>query len=129
MYKNNIIVFCILCLFVGTINWYFPNMIQKEEQQFIKQKELITTYTNLKQQYSKEALKKEQNRIKEFLTAFGIKYTIKQNKRLNKDILSMDLKKSNANKVVSYILNSNILFKDMQIKKIDNYNLSFSVSY
>ena len=129
MYKNNIIIFCVLCLFVGTINWYFPNIIQKEEKHFIKQKELITKYTNLKQKYSKEVLKKEQNRIKEFLTAFGIKYTIKQNKRLNKDILSMDLKKSNANKVVSYILNSNILFKDMQIKKIDNYNLSFSISY
>jgi len=39
----------------------------------------------------------------------------------------MNLKKSNANKIITYILNSRISIENFRIKKIDKYTLFFEV--
>ncbi len=123
-YKNNIIGFLVLSVLWVSLSIYFSSEIQKDELNFIKQKELVSKYNNFKKRYSKQTLEKEKKKILEFLDVFDVKYEYKKG-----NMIDMELKKSNANKVISYILNSNLLFKDMQIKKIDDYTLSFYVKF
>ncbi len=129
MYKNNLIIFSILLLVGVVTQWYFPSEIAKYETQYIEQKKLSLKYFDLKEKYSKKSIKKEKRRIIEFLDAFGIKYTTKPTKRTKKTNLTMILKKTNANKIVSYVLNSKLIFEAITIQKIDDYTLSFSVKY
>ena len=41
----------------------------------------------------------------------------------------MELKKTDLDKVISYILESNLIIKTMKIKKIDNYTAKMDVSF
>ena len=86
-------------------------------------------YEELKHQYSKKSLKVEKEKILSFLGVFNIQYSLKQSKNKKKTILTMDLTKLNMNKVISYILNSKILFEEIKIKKKDDFTVDFKVVF
>ncbi len=129
MYRYNIIGFFALCVVWIGSSFYFSTQIEQKENEYMTKKELVIKYTNLKDKYSKKSIKENKKKIIEFLDIFNIKYKIKKSKRENRDILSMELKKSNLNKVATYIINSNIEIYKMKIEKIDKYKVSFEVVY
>ena len=124
MYKKNIIIFIVLSILWIGLSSYFSSTIAKKEKLFLEEKKLIMTFNDLESSYSKSALEKNKKKILGFLDAFDIKYTSS-----NTNTLNMKLKKTNANKIISYILNSKILFKDLKIEKIDDYTLLFSIKF
>lgn len=127
--RNNIIIFLALVITWGGLSSYFSSTIDEKEKAYIKQKDLITKYNTLKNKYSKSSIKKDKKKIFDFLNLFNISYSKTKSKRENRDVVSIELNKSNANKIISYILNSNLLFENIEIKKIDQYKLLFKVTF
>lgn len=127
--RNNIIIFLALVITWGGLSSYFSSTIDEKEKAYIKQKDLITKYNTLKNKYSKSSIEKDKKKIFDFLNLFNISYSKTKSKRENRDVVSIELNKSNANKIISYILNSNLLFENIEIKKIDQYKLLFKVTF
>ena len=127
MYRYNQIGFFVLIVVWFSSTFYFSSKIKIKEQSYIAKKELISKYDTLKNRYSKQTLEKNKKKIIEFLEIFDISYNIKKSNRVKKDILTFELKKKNVNKIISYILNSNVDIYSMKIKKIDKYKISFEV--
>ncbi len=127
MYRYNQIGFFVLIVVWFSSTFYFSSKIKIKEQEYIAKKELISKYDTLKNRYSKQTLEKNKKKIIEFLEIFDISYNIKKSNRVKKDILTFELKKKNVNKIISYILNSNVDIYSMKIKKIDKYKISFEV--
>ena len=129
MYRYGIIGFVSLCIVWIGFSFYYSSEITQKENKYLEKKELISKYNNLKDKYSKQKIRDNKKKIIEFLQTFDIKYKIKKSKRDNRDIVTLKLKKQNADKVITYILNSNVEIYKMKIEKIDKYNLSFEVVY
>ena len=127
MYRYNFIALFALAIIWFGSTFYFSSKIKIKEQEYIAKKELISKYDTLKNKYSKQTLEKNKKKIIEFLEIFDISYKIKKSNRVKKDILTLELKKNNVNKIISYILNSNVDIYSMKIKKIDKYKISFEV--
>jgi len=127
MYRNNIIGFFVLIIVWIGLSFYFSASADALEKQYKKKQELSSSYDRLKQKYSKEVIKTKKKKMIELLGVFGIEYKIKKSKKGSTDIISMVLNRSNANKIVSYIINTNLEIANMKMKKIDLYKISLEV--
>jgi len=127
MYRNNIIGFFVLIIVWIGLSFYFSASADTLEKQYKKKQELSSSYDRLKQKYSKEVIKTKKKKMIELLGVFGIEYKIKKSKKGSTDIISMVLNRSNANKIVSYIINTNLEIANMKMKKIDLYKISLEV--
>jgi len=119
--KKIYIVFFTL-LAIQITSWlYFNETIKQANEKLNDKNEIITQLYELDKTWSKKNQKLELKRIYDFLNAFDIKYEVKEKK--NKKTITLQLKKPNSNKVISFILNKNIRIKQFKLDKLDNYNL------
>jgi len=128
MYKNNIIIFISFVFIFLVSSLYFSSKIQTKQDELIKKQEQLTKYKKLQNKYSKKSLSNEQKKLMDILELFDVKFSTKKDFK-NKTKLSMELKKTDLDKVISYILESNLIIKTMKIKKIDNYTAKMDVSF
>ncbi len=127
--RNNIITFVVLIISWVGISLYFNSAISSSEESYLKERILVKKYSELKHKYSKESLKQEKEKILSFLGVFDVQYILKKSQNKKKTILSMDLSKSNMNKIISYVLNTNISFEEIKIKKKDEFTIGFKVVF
>ena len=119
--KRIYIVFLAL-IAVQIASWvYFNSAIKQANENFDEKNKIVTQLVNFDRQWSKKNQKLELKRIYDFLNAFDIKYEVKEKK--NKKTITLQLKKLNSNRVISFILNRNIKIKQFKLDKLDNYNL------
>jgi len=124
-FKKIGIVFFILVVLQTTLWFYFNSKIKTTNAQLTEKKEILSHLGVLEDKWSLKHQEAELKRVYEFLTAFDIKYATKvQNK---KKIITMHLGTKNVDKVTSFLLNKNINFKKLNIKKIDQYNIELLV--
>ena len=120
MKKIYIVFFTLLAIQIAS--WlYFNGTIKQANEKLNDKNEIITQLNNLDRKWSKKNQKMELKRIYDFLNAFNITYELKEKK--NKKTITLQVKKSNSSKVISFILNRNIKIKQFKLDKLDNYNL------
>jgi len=124
-FKKIGIVFFVLIIIQTALWFYFDSKIKTANAQLVKKQETLSTLKKLEEKWSLENQKSELNRVYDFLTAFDIKYKIKRQN--SKKIIKMRLETKNVDKVTSFLLNRNIDFKKLNIKKIDKYHIELSV--
>jgi len=119
------IVFFILILTQTSLWFYFDSKIKTTNTELTNKKEILSNLNILEEKWSLKHQKSELNRVYEFLDAFNIKYEKKEQNK-NK-IIKMSLETKNVDKVASFLLNRDINFKKLNIKKIDKYNIELLV--
>ncbi|WP_373035035.1 hypothetical protein [Sulfurimonas sp.] len=123
--KKISIVFFLLIVAQTTLWFYFNSKIKTSNTELTEKKEILSSLSVLEEKWSLKHQEDELNRVYEFLAAFDIKYETKEQNK--KKIIKMNLETKNVDKVTSFLLNKNIDFKKLNIKKIDKYNIELLV--
>lgn len=125
MVKKIATAFLVLLLAQVGSWFYFNGEIATQSAKLDKKSERLSKLKSLEEKWSQKSQAEELKRVYEFLAAFDVKYSKKEHKK--RKTLTMQLPTQNVDKVVSFILNRKIVFKEFSLKKIDNYTLEFSV--
>ena len=113
--KNILIAFLLTGLLFVIEHLYFENAIVKEQNVVEKKRALIEKLTQLESQWSKQRQHEEFQRLEDFLKGFDVHYKTSEKKRSIE--LSMQLKKTQAEKVIPFLLNRNLNLKAFSIQK------------
>ena len=114
-----------ICIAIFGVKIYFDTKINTQMTELATKQEIVGRYELLNKRWCKKTQMGELKRVKDFLSAFDVKYQIKELKK-SKEI-QMVLKQNNLDKVVEFILNRNLRFKSFSLKKTGRYTIDFKV--
>jgi len=116
-------VFLVLLLFVS--NRYFDGEIKKKDTQLNEKRELIATLTQLESRWSRKAQDEALARVFKLLDVFDVTYDLKKRREIK--IITMQLTKKNADRVLALFVHSTIRIKKIKIEKKDNFRVVLQV--
>lgn len=104
---------------------YFDGKIKSSKEEFEQKREMLGELESLGAKWSKKSQKEEYEKLLSLLGAFGVVYETKEVR--NKRVISMELQKTNADKVVSLLVNRNIEIVKLTMKRVDEYSITLEV--
>lgn len=114
-----------LAVLQGALWFYFDSKIESSKGEFVQKREMVSELESLGAKWSKKSQKEEYEKFLSLLGAFGVEYSAKEVR--DKRVVTMELQKSNADKVVSLLVNRNIEIVKLTIKRVDEFSVMLEV--
>ncbi len=117
--------FLALVLLLGSLSYYFDAQIVSKSDELNGKRELATTLSKLESKWSKKTQKIEIEKLKKLLNVFDIEFTQKDVRK--RKVFTMQLNKTNLDKVLAMIVNRNIDIKKLKIERVDKHIVNLEV--
>lgn len=114
-----------LAVLQGGLWSYFDTKIESSREEFVQKREMMSELNALGAKWSKKSQKEEYDKLLSLLGAFGVKYEAKEVR--DKRVITMELQKSNADKVVSLLVNRKLEIVKLTMKRVDEYSMTLEV--
>jgi len=116
--------FVVLLLFLG-LKSYFDATIEKKNQELKARETMLKTFHTLEHRYSRKAQSEALAKIFKMLDVFGVAYEVKEKRK--RKIITLQLTRKNADRVVGLFLNSTIHIKKIKLEKQDDFRVTLHV--
>ncbi len=111
-------------VFLG-LSYAFESSKVEKLSELEKKREILGSLNKLESQWSKKAQEAELEQLYKLLDVFDVAY--KKSVKRKRKVISMELEKHNADKIVSLVLNKNLNIKKIKLEKVGRYKISFVV--